>query len=588
MLSCQVRKEELIMKRIKFKNIWLYSEVERGAAEFNFSDNFTIIRGANSVGKSRIIKNIFAAFGAETKNPINWKTAKAYTLVEFLIDKKNFFLLEHDQKFSLFSDSKQLIKSFLTVKDFSIFFNELLGISIKFLDINEKERLPLYPGHLFLPFYLDQDTGWQNNWSSFSRINFLKDWRHNIIDFFVGLKDERLFELEEKLARIENNINVLSAKLDTYKDVLKTFEEKMKHIHFTIDIEEFRDDLDSLLRHSATLYKTQDKIRTTLLSLKNQFVSIDLSIQLAQQTKKMLSKQFNSLTDVDILSFPCPICGAKHANSFINRFKLANEEDAYNTHISDLIVERDSLQKKILDNTQQIEKISTQISEINSILETKKEEFTLNDFIQSEGAKNYKQTLQNDIANLQKEFSVNLLEQAQLKKAHREINKYNDRASILKKYSEIMQQYSAELDAMEDDEIIDNIYARIKQTGSDGIRSLLAYFFTILYLINENPNVVFCPIVIDTPNQQDQDRVSLNKILGLIRKRTPKNSQIIIGLTNTEEMNLNGVKIIELEDTKRRILKKEHYDSVGKFILPFIEKHLEALWQEIESQNQSI
>ena len=150
-----------------------------------------------------------------------------------------------------------------------------------------------------------------------------------------------------------------------------------------------------------------------------------------------------------------------------------------------------------------------------------------------------------------------------------------------------MQQYSAELDAIEDDEIIDNIYARIKQTGSDGIRSLLAYFFTILYLINENPNVIFCPIVIDTPNQQDQDRVSLNKILSFIRKRTPKNSQIIIGLTNAEEMNLDGVKIIELEDTKRQILKKADYDSVGKLILPFIEKHLDALWQEIERQNKN-
>ena len=576
------------MKRLKFKNIWLYSEIEQGAAEFSFSDSFTIIRGANSVGKSRIIKNIFTAFGAETKNPDIWKATKTYTLVEFSIDEEKFFVLENGQKFSLFSQSKQLIKSFLNVKDFSNFLNDLLGISVRLLDINEKDKQPLYAGHLFMPFYLDQDTGWQNNWSSFLRINFLKEWRHSIIDFFVGIKDEKLFELDEKIAHVEKDISALATKLATYKDVLKKIEEKSNMIHFTIDIEEFKDDIESLMRNSTSLYQKQEKIRSTLLSLKNEFITIDLSIELARQTKKMLTHQFHSLLDVDVFKFPCPVCGTQHTNSFINRLKLANEEESYNTHISDLLLKRDSVQKKIAGNTKLIDDISDQITEINSILETKKKEFTLNDFIQSEGAKNYKQTIQNEIKKLCGELSIKYNEEKLLRNARKDCNKNNDRTTIFKKYAEIMKQYSLELDAMDDGDIMENIYGRIKQNGSDGIRSLLAYFFTILYLINENPRAIFCPIVIDTPNQQDQDRVSLNKILNLIKKRTPKGSQIIIGLTNTEEMNLEGVKIIQLEGPKRHILKQENYENVKNKIEPFIEKHLESLWQEIEKRDQRI
>ena len=53
-------------------------------------------------------------------------------------------------------------------------------------------------------------------------------------------------------------------------------------------------------------------------------------------------------------------------------------------------------------------------------------------------------------------------------------------------------------------------------------------------------------------------------------------------------MNLEGVKIIQLEGPKRHILKQENYENVKNKIEPFIEKHLESLWQEIEKRDQRI
>ena len=139
-----------------------------------------------------------------------------------------FFILENNQKISLFSEDGNLIKSFLNIRDFSEFFNNLLEINIKLLDINEKERHPFYAGHLFMPFYIDQDLGWQNNWSSFLRVNFLKDWRRNIIDFFVGIKDVKSFEIDEEISRLDNIIKTLSTKLETCRDLLSKFEEETK------------------------------------------------------------------------------------------------------------------------------------------------------------------------------------------------------------------------------------------------------------------------------------------------------------------------------------------------------------------------
>jgi len=68
--------------------------------------------------------------------------------------------------------------------------------------------------------------------------------------------------------------------------------------------------------------------------------------------------------------------------------------------------------------------------------------------------------------------------------------------------------YQLDVFTFEEKEFRD-IAAYIKEIGSDRPRALLAYFYSILHIMMTYSSSTFCPIVIDSPNQQDHDKESL-------------------------------------------------------------------------------
>ncbi|KIZ32710.1 hypothetical protein OO18_29515, partial [Raoultella ornithinolytica] len=58
--------------------------------------------------------------------------------------------------------------------------------------------------------------------------------------------------------------------------------------------------------------------------------------------------------------------------------------------------------------------------------------------------------------------------------------------------------------------------ARISETGSDLPRTILAYFLAILNTVNQFSTSFFAPVVIDSPNQQDQDVKNVRSMIDLI------------------------------------------------------------------------
>jgi hypothetical protein len=114
------------------------------------------------------------------------------------------------------------------------------------------------------------------------------------------------------------------------------------------------------------------------------------------------------------------------------------------------------------------------------------------------------------------------------------------------------------------------VYSRITETGSDTPRALLAYYFSILHLIKGHSSSVFCPIVIDSPNQQDQDRDNLKKILAFIRDQRPMDSQLILGLVDDCGVVFDG-EVIELTE-KYSLLQKEVYDDLVPEVRELMER----------------
>ena len=71
----------------------------------------------------------------------------------------------------------------------------------------------------------------------------------------------------------------------------------------------------------------------------------------------------------------------------------------------------------------------------------------------------------------------------------------------------------------------------------------------------------YCPLIIDSPNQQDQDIEHIDKIMSFINHNQPDDSQMILGLAETYGEDFD-CKVIELNE-KYSLLQKSEYEEVA-------------------------
>jgi hypothetical protein len=83
----------------------------------------------------------------------------------------------------------------------------------------------------------------------------------------------------------------------------------------------------------------------------------------------------------------------------------------------------------------------------------------------------------------------------------------------------------------------------------------------------------YFPLVVDSPNQQDQDIEHIDKIMNFIQGNQPDDSQLILGLAETYGVDFK-CKTITLTE-KYSLLQKNEYDDVYDEII----QKISDLWR---------
>ena len=217
-------------------------------------------------------------------------------------------------------------------------------------------------------------------------------------------------------------------------------------------------------------------------------------------------------------------------------------------------------------------------------MNNKQEQVTLKDIIESQGKIQMKAIFNEKILALAEEQKKLLYELARLNKEVKAFDNKERRKEILDFYRETMKRNLRALNILD----IETEYKRIDTKldglgqGSDITRAHLAYYFAIFDVIKKYGTSTFFPIIIDEPNQQGQDKENMPKILQFIKNNQPKESQIILGVENTREIDFDG-EIITINNEPRQFLQKDEFPSVDLEITPLIDK-LMALKQEDDPQ----
>lgn len=561
------------MENLKLTSLLVLSMKEKKSKKITFHEKVTIINGVNDTGKSALIKSIFYTFGANTKLQAKWKKANIVSCVTFKFQNNDYKMVRYKDQFGLFDNEDKLIQSFYSVTDeLAPYFANLFNFKIELKDSNNR-MLQVPPAFCLLPFYIDQDNGWQKTWSSFEQLGQLKyGWKKNIIDFHTGARPSEYYSLKkEKDELLSHKQHYSEEQKELDRLYLRTVK-KFGTTDVSVDIDEFEKEIEILLNQLNNKQTDLEYAKENLVGLYNDRYMIEDQINLTNSVMDELNKDYTFATK-NILEdkVTCPTCGEIYSNSFNERFSIANDESRCFELIADLKKDLQKINKKIDIQKKELNNIKEDFKEIHTLLQTKKKQVALNDVIQNEGKRMLLSSLATDIANVHS-IILDLEEQIKTKDAElKNIDNKEKRKIIKTEYLDYMNEFLLELDVKTlSTEDFKNLDTTIKESGSDVPRALLAYFFSILKLIVARSTSTLFPIIIDSPLQQEPDDENKVRILEFIKKNTPQDAQLILSTVDSANVNFEG-STIQL-NKKLHVLDDQDYEKHWKQLKLLLEQ----------------
>jgi predicted nucleic acid-binding Zn-ribbon protein len=498
---------------------------------------------------------------------------RATDCLRFALDEIEYSILRDEKYFGVFDKAENLIGKFAGISGdngIARFLNPLLNFRIE-LERAEDGKLGLAgPAFYFLPFYVDQDEGWTRSWASFGGLQQFSSYRKNMLEYHLGVRPQSYYDAKKRFVELAEEKTKLGTERATLTSVRESYQKRKATRQVDIDPATFRKEVEELVDQYNLVYGRQQQVLQELKEVRNERHSLENEIIVLQRAIRELDADYALAEDPDTPDpVECPTCGTEIVNSIVERFGILDDID----YCYSLIDQRKKKLVDLVDQEKAVEEkyreVTAELAPIEDLLKRRREKVTFAEFIAAEGMKEIVGSLSEDINGLaaQEEDIRKSLDslQGDLKvdsKRKKEINDY---------YQVRMKEYLASLSvnvlSAGDYKTFDK-QIRTNALGSDLPRSLLAQYFAFLQTMAKfNPSIA-CPLVLDSPLQQEQDKDNIGAIFRFIFSRVLPGQQLILG-TLTVDNAPEGVipanaKRIHLTDELHLLQKTQYTDVVNR------------------------
>lgn len=550
------------MKNLYISELLLVSPKEQKARRIEFDRRRTLIYGKNHTGKSSIIKSIYKTFGAEPIVARRFEEAEVISSVKFEFDNEKYQLIRDRKKFALYMND-DLVEIFNSVtSELGIFLSNLFDFRPLFQSKSGGYIIPP-PAYLLLPYYVDQDQSWTQSWAAFKNLQQIRDYRNQCINYHSGIRPNSYYETKKEISEYLTAIEEIDKEKRVTAKVLEDVKEKLSQTQFNIDIDEFKEEITALLTELEKLKLKEERLKDQLHGLYHMKASYDVQINIIEQAILESHKDLKFATEELPSVVGCPTCGAEYDNSFAERFEIAQDEQKSKDLLLEVKREAAEVVVKIERENEKLSNTTIEVKKIDELLESKKGELKFKDVIESSGKNQIKTIFTERYNELQKSIVENTLKKEGLEKTLRDLESKKRREEIVTQYKAKLTSFFKKLDIHSlGSEAYKSITTKIEslETGSARPRALIAYYFAFFHLMKKYSTTTYFPLIVDSPNQQDQDVEHIDKIMKFIHENQPEDSQMILGVAETYGVDFE-CKIINLTEPYK-MLQADEYESV--------------------------
>jgi len=547
------------MRSFKFESIWLLSHGTRKARRVDFHPSRNLIQGPNHTGKSSLVKNIFITLGATPAGELEQWDPHTVSVVQFRLEEKVYRAVHHNGARALFDEADKLIWIADSHAVWTELFADLIGFNLTLTDRRTGKGLRADPASFFLPFYIDQDGSWTERWDTFPSLIRFKQPVGNILDFFSGIKPAEYYQLKSQQG-------VLSKEVDTRIGEIKLLDRAKKRLINTLPIgsvnfseADFQTEIRSLSVEANKLNTAQENLRLKYVREAEFVADVQRQIDVAYAALRDYTKDRKYLNNLAASpELICPTCGAAHEEPFLHFLGYAEDARILEELARGLKIELATAQKELITTGGELQALSGNYARINHILEKKSGELQFKEVVESQGAHAAHRAFNSEREQINKELTEWT---SKLNAVSMQLNELTDKKRAKRILGEFRDAYAAARVALKVSEPKGrlNLLSRPKRSGSGGPRLLLAYYAALWKICHSDQVGLSIPVVIDSPNQQDQDDVNLHIVLAFIADSLPQSMQLIVCVTKDSDAVLDKRIFFDKEYS---MLDNEFYDKV--------------------------
>lgn len=544
---------------------------------FLFHDRLNLIVGSdNTIGKSTLAKLPLWTLGCEPTLDPNWASLDCQCVLDFVVHGVGYRATRHKNIITIVDSEGSVLYPKIT-GEYSEWFAQLVGFYAKLPDRKTAKPETPPPAYYFVPFYVDQRKSWAHAWENFSGLAQYANWKATIMKAHIGLLDETHFKLEENKFAKSAQRKVEDATIQRYRTANEVVTKFIPETYLAIQEKELEQLAESVRIELFDLSKKQEILLDTLARHEDELAYAVHQIRMTDAILEDANKDYEYATHtIESEDLECPLCGTLHSNSLVNR--------------ASILVDRDQAisQKKELEKVKEraegaIANSQTELTTLRATMELMNRKY-----ISGVGAAQL--TFSNVVEGLAGQSIRRQVEEAQGKSevtlrgldtelkaiglAQKNNAKDKDKSAIESDFMRTWLSYMERLGATsvntsEIKSILD--YNKVVNSGgaAEGVRGILAYYLAVYKMISIHSKEAIAPLVVDTPNQQEQSLKNYAKILDLLNLVTDEaiqGAQLFICAMDTEQVAPHKAKGKVFTMTQRKVLNAEDYEDVKALI----------------------
>lgn len=565
-------------KIIKYEKFFAYSSVKNKYFYTEFNDGINVIYGKNTSGKSTLIQAILYTFGI---NDEKYKLKEildenVFFRLDFVLlnntSEKVIFIREND--FMIIKRENQLPKKFLGISAnnsnehilLKKYVAELLGSNL-YLQTKDGYKTAAIEA-IFLPYYVAQDVGWIARHKSFRDLDFVKNFKEDFFDYYLGIVNnydrERKTSLEKIKASIKNEISFL-----------KSTESESEQFQLSkLQDEQYLD--------KSNEYLDQFKInKEKLIELEKKYLELCNTFSFKEKQKKLLSNILRALNKQRPAVDKCPTCNRVFSDALGNIYEYHQNRNDTVKQIENIKITLKSYKSEIDSIQVKIKTLKNTILKKYNILATYKiSDLTFTDRINNKANIKLSEEICRKIGKKEIELQK-ILDDLKDFKTDEQIK--NERNNFSHSFKNTFKEYLKELKVKYFDEeqyyLLYQMPTHLPYQGVELLKAMHAYNFAFVNLIGKLKYTHKLPLLLDAIFKEDIDEENRSNILKFIYKNRAVNHQIIMTVASSkdntikiEDYNLkylnNEAKLICINNVEERAFlteyKKQHEEYLNE------------------------